>query len=92
MNDPTMASLEDKCANRFELVVAVAVRSKQLKEGARPLVDCGSRNPITVAMHEISQGKLKILHDVNGETQVEEVAGPSKGDAGPAEEADAGSE
>lgn len=75
MNDPTMASLEDKCSNRFQLVVAVALRSKQLKEGAQPLVDCGSQNPITIAMHEIAQGKIQIVQDEGGETRIQEAGG-----------------
>ena len=83
-----MASLEDKCSNRFELVVAVAARSKQLKEGARPLVDCGSRNPITIAMHEIAQGKVRIIHDGEGATQVEEAPGAPDEDAETAEDED----
>ncbi len=78
-----MASLEDKCSNRFQLVVAVALRSKQLKEGARPLVDCGSQNPITIAMHEIAQGKIQIVQDEDGQTQVEAAA-----ETAPAEDAD----
>ena len=48
-------------ASRYALVMAIAKRAKQIRDGAPKLVDSKSRNPITVAMEEINSGKLKII-------------------------------
>lgn len=46
--------------SRYALVIAVAKRAKQLREGAPRLVDSKSKNLVTVAMEEIAAGKVKI--------------------------------
>ena len=51
----------DKLENwgsKFALVTLAAKRAKQLKGGARPLVDTDSRNPLTIALEEIAAGKV----------------------------------
>ena len=49
----------DKVSNRFELVVLVAERTRQLIEGARPTLDNPSRERYgKLAMRELVQGKL----------------------------------
>jgi len=51
----------DKLENwgsKFALVTLAAKRAKQLKSGARSLVDTDSRNPLTVALEEIAAGKV----------------------------------
>jgi len=53
--------LEQKAGSRYSLVVAVAKRAKQLREGAAKLVEGKSRNPITVALEEIAAGKVQIV-------------------------------
>lgn len=55
MREPNLDSLELKVGSKYGLVVAVAKRAEQLKDGSRPLVACRSRNPITIALHELSQ-------------------------------------
>jgi DNA-directed RNA polymerase subunit omega len=47
--------------SRYALVMAVAKRAKQLKEGAAPLVQSKSKNPITIALEEIEAGKLVVI-------------------------------
>ena len=51
----------DRVGNRYAIVVAVAKRARQLKEGARPFVEIGSNNPTTIALHEIAAGYVQIL-------------------------------
>ncbi|MHB0913319.1 MAG: DNA-directed RNA polymerase subunit omega [Armatimonadota bacterium] len=46
--------------SRYSLVIAVAKRAKQLREGAPRLVEIKSKNHITIALEEISQGKVKL--------------------------------
>jgi DNA-directed RNA polymerase subunit omega len=52
--------LVDRCGSRFTVVVAAAKRAKQIKEGAPPLVNLPTRNPLTIALHEIAAGLVEI--------------------------------
>ncbi len=60
MLDPDLDALEAKVGSKYALVVAVAKRAEQLKDGAKPLVDCKSKNPITIALHEIAQKEVLV--------------------------------
>ena len=62
--------LVDRCGSRFTVVVAAATRAKQIKEGAPPLVSLPTRNPLTIALHEIAAGLIEITE----EPVIEEVA------------------
>lgn len=53
--------LAERVGSRFTIVVAAAKRAKQLKEGARPLLDLPTRNPLTIALHEIAAGLVEVL-------------------------------
>lgn len=63
--------LVDRCGSRFAVVVAAAKRAKQIKEGAPPLVSLPTRNPLTIALHEIAAGLVEITE----EPIIEEVPG-----------------
>jgi DNA-directed RNA polymerase subunit omega len=52
--------LVDRVGSRFTVVVAAAKRAKQLKDGAPPLVSLPTRNPLTIALHEIAAGLIQI--------------------------------
>jgi DNA-directed RNA polymerase subunit omega len=56
--------LVDRCGSRFAVVVAAAKRAKQIKEGAPPLVNLPTRNPLTIALHEIAAGLVEITEEV----------------------------
>jgi DNA-directed RNA polymerase omega subunit len=45
--------------NRFHLVQIAAIRTKQLKKGARALVDSEDNKEIVVALREIAAGYVK---------------------------------
>jgi DNA-directed RNA polymerase subunit omega len=45
--------------NRFHLVQVAAIRTKQLKKGARALVDSEDNKEIVVALREIAAGYIK---------------------------------
>jgi DNA-directed RNA polymerase subunit omega len=53
--------LDSKVGSRYSLVIAVAKRAKQLREGQPRMVDCKSKNSITIALEEISAGKLQVI-------------------------------
>lgn len=64
----TLEEVIARVGSRFAVVVAAAKRAKQIKDGSPPLVTVKSRNPLTIAMAEISAGKVIILPpDANGE-------------------------
>jgi len=53
----------DKCVemigNRFDLVLVASARVRELRRGARPLVDnTNGSNPIVLALKEVEQGKV----------------------------------
>jgi len=61
-----LKELYDKFSNRFLLSVGVAKRARQLKEGARPLVQIAHNepfNPISIAMKELLEGRVNITID-----------------------------
>jgi DNA-directed RNA polymerase subunit omega len=55
--------LVDRCGSRFAVVVAAAKRAKQIKEGAPPLISLPTRNPLTIALHEIAAGLVEITDE-----------------------------
>lgn len=55
--------LVDRCGSRFAVVVAAAKRAKQIKEGAPPLISLPTRNPLTIALHEIAAGLVEITEE-----------------------------
>lgn len=49
----------EKAGNRYLLIVLLADRTRQLKQGAKPLVETGNGDsPYIVAMKEIAAGKI----------------------------------
>lgn len=47
--------------SKYSLVIAVAKRAKQIREGASIMVDSASTNPIVIAMEEIAAGKVNVI-------------------------------
>jgi len=56
--DTFVEELIERMGNSYDLVVAAAERAKQLRDGARPLVDIESKNSLTIALREIAEGKI----------------------------------
>jgi DNA-directed RNA polymerase subunit omega len=48
-----------KVPNRFHLVQVAAIRTKQLKKGARPLVQAEENKPVVVSLREVAAGYIK---------------------------------
>ncbi|KRQ86921.1 DNA-directed RNA polymerase subunit omega [Caloramator mitchellensis] len=59
MINPPILSLLEKIDNRYSLVVVTAKRARQLIGGAEPLVKIDSNQPVTIAVNEINNGKIK---------------------------------
>lgn len=50
----------EKVDSKYTLVIAAAKRGRQLRDGARPAIESGSRKEVTVALNEINVGKIEI--------------------------------
>ena len=61
MANPTDSELARNVGSKYSLVIAVAKRAKQLRDGAPRLVECKSKNLITIALEEIAAGKVNII-------------------------------
>ena len=56
---PTVTDLLEKVDNRFELVIAVSKRARQIAGGQTPLTSVKERSSVTLAANEIAEGKVK---------------------------------
>lgn len=59
MIDPSIVSLLEKVDNRYSLVVVSARRARQIVDGDKTYVEIESTKPVTIAVNEINQGKIK---------------------------------
>ena len=55
----TIEDCINQVPNRFNLVRMAAIRTKQLKRGAKPLVDAEENKEVVVALREIAAGYIK---------------------------------
>ncbi len=55
----TIEDCSEKVPNRFHLVQMASIRTKQLKRGARPLVQSEENKEVVVALREIAKGYIK---------------------------------
>ena len=49
--------------SRYSIVLATAKRARQIIDGAEPLVSGTSGKPLSIAIEELYQSKIKILND-----------------------------
>jgi DNA-directed RNA polymerase subunit omega len=47
--------------SRYSIVMATAKRARQLIDGEEPLVTTKETKPLSIAVEELNQGKLKIM-------------------------------
>ncbi|MCR4720453.1 MAG: DNA-directed RNA polymerase subunit omega [Lachnospiraceae bacterium] len=52
---------EKTISSRYSICVANAKRARQLIKGATPLVEVKCNKPLSIAVEEIYQGKVKVL-------------------------------
>lgn len=58
MIEPSMSSLLKKVDSRYTLVIVTAKRARMLTNGAKKLTDYPSTKDVTIAIHEIDEGKV----------------------------------
>ena len=49
--------------SRYSIVMATSKRARQIIAGDEPLVDEKGNKPLSIAVDELNQGKIKILND-----------------------------
>lgn len=60
----TIEDCLEKVPNRFELVHLAIKRTRQLLEGAKPLIENKDKNKeVVVALREIAEGKIHPLNE-----------------------------
>jgi DNA-directed RNA polymerase subunit omega len=64
---PSVNDLLKKVDSRYTLVMLVSKRARQLVDGTKPLVSSKSNKPVSVAVEEVAQDKIKFIRpDVKG--------------------------
>ena len=56
--EPSITDLLEKVDSRYTLVIETAKRARQIVEGDEPLVECDSKNPVTIAAYEVAEDKV----------------------------------
>lgn len=51
----------DTIDNRYRLVIIASQRTKQLMQGAKPLMETKAKKPTTIALEEVLEGKLEFF-------------------------------
>ena len=49
--------------SRYTIVMATSKRARQIIAGEEPLVPAKGRKPLSIAVDELNQGKIKIMGD-----------------------------
>lgn len=66
---------EDPVVNsRYSIVMATSKRARQIIAGDDELVDGKGKKPLSVAVEELNQGKIKILNEESTEEAEEAIA------------------
>ena len=65
---------EEKIVNsRYSIVLATSRRARQIIAGAEPMVKAAGKKPLSIAVEEMYEGKVKILpEDETPEEETEE--------------------
>ena len=54
---------EPVVSSRYSIVMATSKRARQIIAGDEPLVDGTGEKPLSIAVEELNEGKIKILND-----------------------------
>ena len=54
---------EPVVSSRSSIVMATSKRARQIIAGDEPLVDGTGKKPLSIAVEELNEGKIKILND-----------------------------
>ena len=54
---------EPVVSSRYSIVMATSKRARQIIAGDEPLVDGTGKKPLSIAVEELNEGKIKILNE-----------------------------
>ena len=63
VNNTTEVGEEPVVNSRYSIVMATSKRARQIIGGDEPLVNAKDSKPLSIAVEELNQGKIKILAD-----------------------------
>lgn len=63
---PSLSDLMKNVDSKYTLAVTVAKRARQLTDGASKLVNNNSDKPVTIAIHEVYEGKVTYSRNKDG--------------------------
>lgn len=69
LTKPSINELLEKTDSRYTLVIETAKRARQIAQGEEPLVECPSKNPVTIAAYEIAQDKVSYTQATEDEKE-----------------------
>lgn len=61
MINPSIVDLLKKVDDRYSLVIVTSKRARQIIAGKKPLVHVESQKPLTIAINEVNEGKVKYI-------------------------------
>lgn len=53
---------EPVVSSRYSIVMATSKRARQIIAGDEPLVDDAGKKPLSIAVEELNEGKIKIMN------------------------------
>ena len=59
--------------SRYSIVIATAKRARQIIDGEEPLVDGDDRKPLSIAIDELYQSKVKIMTEEDFDAEEERI-------------------
>lgn len=59
MYNPSINELSNIADSRYTLVMLTAKRSRQIVDGAKPLIETSSTKPVSIAIEEIMERKIR---------------------------------
>ncbi len=63
---PSLSDLMKNVDSKYTLAVTVAKRARQLTDGATKLVNNNSDKPVTIAIHEVHEGRITYSRNKEG--------------------------
>ena len=66
MVEPTIDELLTKADSKYSLVCAAAKRAREIVDGAEPLNSGNEKKPVTIALQEIGEDKIKYEQTTEG--------------------------
>ena len=66
MVEPTIDEFLTKADSKYSLVCAAAKRAREIVDGAEPLNSGDAKKPVTIALQEIGEDKIKYEQTTEG--------------------------